>query len=343
MVSNIKISPVGFAVIFIISGCIVLYTQRVWRYQSFEMKSTPEQISLKELLSVSIEMAEKGGLEVVQVMNEKKLNEKSKGETKEGANNPVTDGDIRSHRIMTHGMKKAFPNLKVISEEHETLKWDESEVKMPKMNRDEVKSITGDTVISAGDITVWIDPLDATQEYTEELLQYVTTMVCVAVKGDPIIGVIHKPFLSNGQKTKWAWLDMAKSNGLEKPKERADQASNPKIIVSRSHKGEVETVAHKSFGETTEVIPAGGAGYKVLSLYDGTADAYIHTTLIKKWDICAGDAILRASHEQMTNLKGELINYEHKAPGDEKNEHGLLASLHDHQLFLEKLEAVVKA
>ena len=38
-------------------------------------------------------------------------------------------------------------------------------------------------------------------------------------------------------------------------------------------------------------------------------DAYVHVTLIKKWDICPGDAILRALGGKLTTLRGEDVDY----------------------------------
>ncbi len=48
------------------------------------------------------------------------IGEKSKGKTREGANNPVTDGDMKSHLAMFYGLKKSFQDLRIISEEHDT-------------------------------------------------------------------------------------------------------------------------------------------------------------------------------------------------------------------------------
>lgn len=69
-----------------------------------------------------------------------------------------------------------------------------------------------------------------------------------------------------------------------------------------------------------------------------TADVYIHVTYIKKWDICAGNAILNALGGQMTNLKGEEIIY----TGQDGNEGGLLASMGmDHNALVEKLASKI--
>lgn len=86
-------------------------------------------------------------------------------------------------------------------------------------------------------------------------------------------------------------------------------------------------------------------GYKVLSLLDISetnqekADVYIHVTYIKKWDICAGNAVLKTLGGQMTTLRGEEISY----TGSDGNEDGLIASINmNHRALIEKLPSLEK-
>lgn len=82
-------------------------------------------------------------------------------------------------------------------------------------------------------------------------------------------------------------------------------------------------------------------GYKTLEVIKGHQDAYIHTTLIKKWDICAGNAILNALEGKMTTLEANFIDYGSR--NDYKNEKGLLATVYNHPEYLDKLKSSLKS
>ncbi|CAK9301683.1 unnamed protein product, partial [Gordionus sp. m RMFG-2023] len=256
-------------------------------------------INLKDLLIICIAASENGGSLIYKVRSDNNLNKTSKGKTKEGANDPLTNGDIYSNIIMQKTIKTLFPGIKIVSEEKNQLK----DIKITN----HIKSITNipDQIYNQNDLLIWIDPLDATQEFTENLLDYVTTMVCVVANGEPIIGVIHKPFQSKNN-TYWAWVGKGHSPNLE----RTTFTDQKNVIISRSHPGEIDSSIAAIIGQDNfTVVSAGGAGYKVLEVVSGRADIYLHTTYIKKWDICAGNAILNALGGSMVDLKGREIQY----------------------------------
>lgn len=329
--TGIRVSPLGIGVGLLLVLGIGYYSLVP---QNIPMQSTNEKVSMKELIKASIEFCERGGDVLVKIRNGEDIGQRSKGthddvaEGDIGGDDPVTMGDTESHKRMTYGFKKFFPTIHVVSEEH-TDSPDLSTVAAPSLrNREVDRIIPTDEFVDPDEITVWIDPLDATQEYTEDLRQYVTTMVCIVKGTEPIAAVIHKPFEKSSA---WAWVGHG-GNLVD------DSGKAPKnsIIVSRSHAGGVEGVAKAGLGDDVTVIPAGGAGYKAWALFDGTAEAYVHTTLIKKWDICPGDALLRERGGKMTRLNGESINY--KYDQDEKHEGGMVASLHKYDTYQSALK-----
>lgn len=116
---------------------------------------------------------------------------------------------------------------------------------------------------------LWVDPLDATQEFTEGLLQYVSVMVCVTLDGKPVFGAIHRPFYNESV---FGLVDygLMDSSGrrLAIPSEHE---TAPIVVVSRSHAGKVQELVYKAFRDRYKVEPAGGSGYKTLRVLNGTA------------------------------------------------------------------------
>ncbi|XP_014243340.1 putative inositol monophosphatase 3 [Cimex lectularius] len=299
---TIRVNKIGFCIICCIIILFVIYLSPPRTSQSKPI------VNIKTLLLAAIEAAERGGEEVVRALNDT-IVKHSKGETKEGVNIPVTNADYKSHCVMYYGIREIFPNIKVISEEEEEkrncvnllpLDIDTSSTKLPDLPDEKVDS---------SKLTVWIDPLDATKEYTEKLFNFVTTMVCIAYEGRPIIGVIHKPF-EKVKKTHWAWVNKGSSFVNKQIKEH----NGPNIvIISRSHAGYASEKVKKFFGTNTRLFEAGGSGYKSLEVAVENVTAYFHTTDISKWDICAGDAIITALGGRFTDLNGNEIDYSSRA------------------------------
>ncbi|MDA7838720.1 hypothetical protein N9A45_00135 [bacterium] len=179
---------------------------------------------------------------------------------------PVTSADLASSKIITQG-------------------WTQTEIISEETYAPPTKSLV-----------TWVDPLDATQEYTEGLHEYNSIMACLTQDGQPKAGILHFPFRNET----WAVID---GEWLERPA----MAFHPpeSVMVSRSHAGQVRK-ALNGFN----VVPAGGSGYKAAEVLKGNALAYVHTTNIKTWDICALDAMFRAANGTFVEWNtGRPFNY----------------------------------
>jgi len=101
-----------------------------------------------------------------------------------------------------------------------------------------------------------------------------------------------------------------------------------RVVVSRAHSGggagapaggaggaarnglALGALLHAAAGARGAALErAGGAGFKALELVEGRADAYAHARGIRKWDICAADALLRASGGRLTDWRGARVCY----------------------------------
>lgn len=297
------------------------------------------KLTVPLLLSASAELLEGAGKIVVAYRegDTSKLGITSKGVTDVGVADTLTQADLASHVYITEALRSMFPEVTVVSEEKDSsesgaqevdpaLHADPDSVGLSRFD-DAIAAIDGSRgewePLNPEDVTLWIDPLDATKEYSEGLTEYVTVMACVAVKGVPVAGVIHKPF---DGRTEWAWVGHGHSFTV--PQRPSIAEGHTRVVISISHAGKVqEEVEALGAADEEDVIKAAGAGYKVLTLLDNTADIYVHKTKVKKWDVCAGHALLSSMGGRMTNWAGDEIPFSPpQSPVEEVVMGGLLAT-----------------
>jgi 3'-phosphoadenosine 5'-phosphosulfate (PAPS) 3'-phosphatase len=126
----------------------------------------------------------------------------------------------------------------------------------------------------------------------------------------------------------WTWIDVDHSI-IKRDENILLEVYTPgieEIVLSRSHGGHTHEILKKIYHDKQyKIVPAGGSGYKTTQILEEYADYYPHITPVKKWDLCAPDAILRAHHGSMTTLTNRTISYDHSDKNMLIND-GLLAS-----------------
>uniref|UniRef100_A0A336JZT8 3'(2'),5'-bisphosphate nucleotidase 1 n=1 Tax=Culicoides sonorensis TaxID=179676 RepID=A0A336JZT8_CULSO len=271
------------------------------------MMSLVQKPILLQLLASSIKIAGHAGKIIRNVMEKGEL-----GVIDKGIDDPQTEADRSSQRLILASLTKLFPKVQIIGEEGQSdlnvpPEWLISEMDEEFLAKNECPQEYRD--IKEDQIVVWVDPLDGTTEYTQGFLEHVTVLIGIAVNTSAVAGVIHQPYFKHGDNTigRTIWGLKGLGIGGIVPKEVPDN----KLIVTttRSHSNVIVQAALDSV-KADEIIRVGGAGYKVLQLLEGKANAYVFASAgCKRWDTAAPEAILEAVGGVLTNMKGEHYSY----------------------------------
>jgi len=265
-----------------------------------------------------------------------------------GEYDPQTEADRASQKCIIGSLLRVYPTLKIIGEE-EDVHLDDVKEEFIEISQDVAvlsKTCPEDlSSVKPEEVTVWVDPLDGTREFTEGLYDHVTVLIGISMNGKPIAGVIHQPFYgfekepqaSELGRTMWGVRGLGTFGFTHVP----PPAGRRVITTTRSHSNTTVIKTIEAM-KPDKILKAGGAGYKVLLLLEGTADAYVFASPgCKRWDTCACEALLEAVGGTLTDVCGEHIEYDGDADSY-VNKTGVLGSLKDHGFYVDLIPESIK-
>eukprot|EP00028_Trichosphaerium_sp_Am-I-7-wt_P015702 CAMPEP_0168512678 /NCGR_PEP_ID=MMETSP0405-20121227/2955_1 /TAXON_ID=498012 /ORGANISM="Trichosphaerium sp, Strain Am-I-7 wt" /LENGTH=290 /DNA_ID=CAMNT_0008531255 /DNA_START=44 /DNA_END=912 /DNA_ORIENTATION=+ len=286
-----------------------------------------QKIDLTKLVSASLDLVKQAGVIIREVNSSGDLQIKDKG-----GDDPMTIADLRAQQLIAGGLIAQWPNIRIIGEEDT-----EPTKDAPKPNTSTLASTdfgSFEKLVPLEDVTVYIDPLDATKEFTLGNVECVLTLVGIAVKDKAVGGIMYQPFVGNGRMA-WGLVGYGAHGDIT-----YQPNTDPKrtvVCTTRSHGSKIIEEGLKKLSPT-EIMRVGGAGYKSLLLLEGKADIYLYPQPgTKKWDTCAPDAVLQCVGGKLTDGEGVPINYSHT--DDVRNLKGVIATSKLHDKYIGMLKA----
>ncbi len=204
---------------------------------------------------------------------------------------PVTEADLAANAVLEEGLKAAWPQIPVVTEEREA---------------DHASGAPAEAFFL-------LDPLDGTKDYARGGEDF-TVNVALIVRGEPVAGVVYAPAHDRLYRSLPGGGAEAEtpSTGRRLPLQARRAPRSPLVAVASKSHDEPQTRAWLAARPDLKVERI-GSSLKFCLLASGEADVYPRLSRIREWDIAAGDAVLRAAGGVTQDLAGAPLRY--GAPG----------------------------
>lgn len=235
-------------------------------------------MDLSRLTTVIRRLALEAGEEIMAIYDGPDFEVRAKGDA-----SPVTAADEAADRVISAGLREAFPELPLITEE-------------------EVAS----HAISARTFLI-VDPLDGTKEFIQRRGDF-TVNIAYVENGVPVGGVVYAPAkarlfytTADGHSVEEEGPFAKDSIGNLKPLQvgRPDNEALM-VVASKSHRDQAtdDYIAGYSVRDMTSA----GSSLKFCLVATGEADLYPRLGRTMEWDTAAGDAVLRGAGGQVVRF-----------------------------------------
>jgi myo-inositol-1(or 4)-monophosphatase len=200
--------------------------------------------------------------------------------------NPLTQADLESDRIISRHLRESFPDDGLLSEE------------------------TLDDPSRVAKRRVWIvDPMDGTKEFTKKIPEFCVSIGLVE-DGEPVLGVIYNPVADVAV---WA----TKGGGTFRQGEPVHvsgcgELSEATVIASRTEISRNKFEGHRDWFK--EIQPVGSIAWKLACIASGEGDLNVSMAPKNEWDVCAGDLLVREAGGVYVDFDGATRTYNQADP-----------------------------
>ncbi len=223
-------------------------------------------------------LALEAGDAIMQVYNGPDFAVKSKSDA-----SPVTEADEAADALISAGLRAAFPDVVLITEEQ------------------------ADSHALSAKTFLIVDPLDGTKEFVQRRGDF-TVNIAYVENGVPLRGVVYAPAQGRLFYTQADGIAVEETGPLAKD---VAGAVTP-IRVSTPDNGALMVVASKSHRDAAtdgyigkyavKDAKSAGSSLKFCLVATGEADLYPRLGRTMEWDTAAGDAVLRGAGGQVVRL-----------------------------------------